>query len=146
VAPDNASRAREQPAAAPPTIAAAPAPARVGAGVASRAAHRMPFLLLVCGLLGGALVCALVISTTLAEGSYQITQLQRQDSNLAKEQQLLNAQVATARSPQVIEQSAYRLGMRTPGMLRFLDLRDGKVKTDAGNGAVNAIQVPGYTP
>jgi len=94
----------------------------------------MPFLLLVCGLLGGALLCALVISTTLAEGSFQITQLQQQDSNLAKEQQSLEAQVATARSPQVIEQEAYQLGMRTPGTLRFLDLRDGKVKTDAGRG------------
>lgn len=94
----------------------------------------MPFLLLVCALLGGALVCALVISTTLAEGSFQITQLQQQDSNLAKQQQRLEAQVATARSAPAIEQEAYQLGMRTPGTLRFLDLRDGKVKTDTGRG------------
>ena len=39
----------------------------------------MPFLLLVCGLLGGALVSALVISTTLDAGSFKITQLQQQD-------------------------------------------------------------------
>lgn len=140
VAPDSARRVREQPAVAPDTVttvttaATEPAPARASAGVASRAAHRMPFLLLVCGLLGGALVCALVISTTLAQGSFQITQLQQQDSNLAKQQQLLEAQVAKARSGPAIEQQAYQLGMRTPGTLRFLDLRDGKVKTDAGRG------------
>jgi len=140
VAPDGAGRVREQPAAAPATLTTAatgPAPARAsaaGTGVASRAAHRMPFLLLVCGLLGGALVCALVISTTLAEGSFQITQLQQQDSNLAKQQQLLQAQVATARSAPVIQQEAYHLGLRTPATLRFLDLRDGKVKTDAARG------------
>jgi len=106
----------------------------------------MPFLLLVCGLLGGALVCALVISTTLAQGSFRISQLQQQDATLTKQQQLLQAQVASAGNPQVIGQAAERLGMRTPGLLRFVDLRDGKIKTDAGNGAVSAIQVPGYTP
>ena len=127
----------------PATVAAPDSPA---AGVASLAAHRMPFLLLVCGLLGGALICALVISTTLAEGSFQISQLQQQDNTLAKQQQLLAAQVASARSAQVIEQLALQLGMRTPGLVQFVDLRDGKIKTDAGSGAGSSAQVPGYTP
>ena len=34
---------------------------------------RMPFILLLVGLLGGALVSLLVISTTLAQGAFQIT-------------------------------------------------------------------------
>ena len=137
MAPDGAGPVRGQQAAVPAAVATAatgPAPARARASVASRAAHRMPFLLLVCGLLGGALLCALVISTTLAEGSFQITQLQQQDSDLAKQQQSLEAQVSASRSAPVIEQEAHHLGMRTPGMLRFLDLRDGKVKTDAARG------------
>jgi hypothetical protein len=91
----------------------------------------MPFLLLVCGLLGGALVSALVISTTLAQGSFQISQLQQRDNALARQRQQLQAQVAQARSAQVIEQRAYQLGMRPAGVVRFLDLRDGRVKTDA---------------
>jgi hypothetical protein len=111
----------------------------------------MPFLLLVCGLLGGALVSALVISTTLAQGSFEITQLQQENSQLARQQQQLRDQVATEGSDQVIQRSAYKLGMRTQGMIRFLDLKDGTIKTDAGNaslgyGAVNAIKVPGYVP
>jgi hypothetical protein len=47
----------------------------------------MPFLLLVVGMLAGALVCMLVISTTLAAGSFRITSLQKQDQALAKQQQ-----------------------------------------------------------
>jgi hypothetical protein len=108
----------------------------------------MPFLLLVCGLLSGALVSALVISTTLAQGSFQISQLQQQDSALARQRQALEAQVAQARSATVIERRAYQLGMRPVGMVRFLDLRDGTVKTDAGStdassAAASATKVPG---
>jgi len=103
----------------------------------------MPFLLLVCGLLGGALVSALVISTTLAQGSFQISQLQQQDSALARQRQALEAQVAQASSPTMIEQLAYQLGMRPVNMVRFLDLRDGKVKSDARGAAVSGTTVPG---
>ena len=110
----------------------------------------MPFLLLVCGLLGGALVSALVISTTLAQGSFQITQLQQEDSQLAQQRQLLTDQVGTDSSSPVIYKSAYELGMRTQGVVRFLDLKDRRIETDAGSatgyGAANTTNVPGYTP
>ena len=111
----------------------------------------MPFVLLVCGLLGGALVSALVIRTTLAQGSVQITELQQQDSQLTQQRQEFIEQVAYDKSPPVISQRAYELGMRSQGLLRFLDLKDNRIETDsgsagAGNGAVNMIDVPGYTP
>jgi hypothetical protein len=111
----------------------------------------MPFLLLVCGLLGGALVSALVISTTLNAGSFKITELQQQDSQLTRQRLQLTEQVATDRSAQVIYERAYGLGMRPQGVLRFLDLKDGRIKTDAGGagsgyGAANTINVPGYVP
>jgi hypothetical protein len=108
--------------------------------------QRMPFFLLLCGLLGGALVCALVISTTLAEGSFQITRLQQSNTALAKQRQLLQQQVAAAQSAQVIEARARQLGMLSVGELRFLNLKTGKIQTDAGSGAVQDIHVPGYTP
>ncbi len=106
----------------------------------------MPFILLLCGLLGGALISALVISTTLAEGSFQITRLQQANSALARQRQMLQEQVAAAQSAQVIQQRALQLGMRPAGQLRFLNLKIGKVETDAGSGAIRAINVPGYTP
>jgi hypothetical protein len=104
----------------------------------------MPFLLLVCGLLGGALVSALVISTTLAQGSFQISQLQQQDNALARQRQQLQAEVAAARSAQVIQQRAYQLGMRPAGLVRFIDMRDGLVKTDARSArpASGAASIP----
>ena len=106
----------------------------------------MPFFLLLCGLLGGALVCVLVITTTLASGSYQITKLQQSNNTLMRQRQILQQQVAAAQSAQVIENRALQLGMRPAGELRFLNLKTGKVQTDAGSGAVAAINVPGYTP
>jgi hypothetical protein len=106
----------------------------------------MPFFLLLCCLLGGALICALVINTTLAEGSFQITRLQQANSALATQRQRLQEEVAAAQSAQVIEQRALQLGMRPVSLLRFINLKTGKVETDAGSGAVAAIDVPGYTP
>jgi Na+-transporting NADH:ubiquinone oxidoreductase subunit NqrC len=106
----------------------------------------MPFILMLCVLLGGALVCTLLISTTLAAGSYRITKLQQSVDALARQRQTLQEQVAQAQSAQVIEQQAEQLGMTGQGQLRFFDLKTGKVLTDAGSGAVQAINVPGYTP
>ncbi len=128
-----------------PKVLKAPQALKTPRASPARAAGRMPFLLLVCGLLSGALVSALVISTTLAEGSFQISQLQQQDSVLARQRQALEAQVAQAHSPTVIQQRAYQLGMRPVDVVRFLDLRDGKVKTDARGKAASAAKVPGPT-
>ena len=107
--------------------------------------HRMPFVLLLCGLLGGALVSALVISTTLAEGSFQINKLQNSTSSLARQRQTLQEQVAQAQSAQVIEQRASQLGMRRPGELKFVDLFTGKTTND-GPTWIGAVNAPGYAP
>jgi len=106
----------------------------------------MPFFLLLCGLLGGALISALVISTTLAAGSFQITRLQQADSALARQRQALEDQVAREQSAAVIEQRARQLGMLPVTKLQFLDLKNGKIETNEGTGAVRYIHVPGYTP
>jgi hypothetical protein len=111
-----------------------------------RGRNRMPFFLLLCVLLGGALICTLVISTTLAAGSYQITNLQQANQALARQRQTLEEQVAQAQSAQVIQQRALQLGMREAGEVQFLDLKTGQVETDAGSGPVQNIDVPGYTP
>jgi hypothetical protein len=66
----------------------------------------MPFILLLVGLLGGALVSLLVISTTLAQGSFRMTSLQEQNAELARQAQTLTNQVAQAGNPAVIAQEA----------------------------------------
>ena len=106
--------------------------------------HRLPFVLLLCGLLGGALVSALVISTTLAAGSFEISKLQNSTINQARQLQSLQEQVAQAQSAQQIATRATELGMRPVGELRFVDLKTGKLTTDATDW--RAPVPPGYTP
>jgi len=132
-----------------PGSGTAPQAPRERPAQAARAAlsgsHRMPFVLLLCGLLGGALVSALVISTTLAEGSFQINRLQDSTSSLARQRQTLEEQVAQAQSAQVIEQRAGQLGMRRPNELLFVNLKSGKTTND-GPTWVGALNAPGYAP
>jgi hypothetical protein len=157
-APDRSAPDRSAPdRSAPPRRTSAPRHTRpiTGPGTAPRPAAarrtrprhpRAPFILLLIGLLGGALVSLLVISTTLAEGSYRITSLQQQNASLARQEQLLAEQVAQASSPGQIAKEAEELGMRPNPDLRFLNLKTGKVVTGHVSQADEAIDVPGYTP
>ena len=107
---------------------------------------RMPFILLLVGLLGGALVSLLVISTTLAQGAFRITNLQEQNANLARQEQTFTNQIAQAGNPAVIATKAEQLGMRPNPRLGFIDLKTGKIVTGKPSRAEAAINVPGYTP
>jgi hypothetical protein len=107
---------------------------------------RAPFILLLVGLLGGALISLLFISTTLAEGSYRITNLQQQNANLAKQEQLLSQQVAQAAAPAQIAQEAEAFGLRPNPNLQFINLKSGKIVTGHPSQADSEISVPGYTP
>jgi hypothetical protein len=128
-----------------PARPAKPAP-RLAIGRTRPRRPRAPFILLLVGLLGGALISLLVISTTLAQGSYQITSLQEQNANLAKQEQLLTQQVAQASSPAQIAQEAEALGMRPDQDLQFINLKTGKIVSGHPSQAESEISVPGYTP
>jgi hypothetical protein len=124
-----------------------PVPAPRTAGPRARArSPRMPFILLLVGLLGGALVSLLVISTTLAQGAFRITSLQQQNANLARQEQTLSNQVAQASNPALIAKEAGQLGMRPNPRLGFIDLKTGKIIVGKPSRAEAAINVPGYTP
>ena len=136
--------------AVPQAQPAAPAPAGQAARrsqlrQAVAGSHRMPFVLLLCGLLGGALVSALVISTTLAEGSFQINKLQDSTSSLARQRQTLEEQVAQGQSAQVIQQQAIKLGMVRPQGVQFINLKTGKTDND-GPTWIGAKNAPGFAP
>ena len=150
--------ARPRPA-APPRPAGRPRPsgqprARVSAtrrgpnaataGVAR--SSRTPFVFLVVGLLGGGLLCLLLINTILDTGSYQITQLQQENVTLAQQTQELQARVAQEESPTVLAGKASQLGMQEPGLLHFLDLRKGKIEREPTHAPGVSVYPPGYTP
>ena len=122
-------------------------PARSPDGLRPRTRHpRAPFILLLVGLLGGALISLLMISTTLAEGSFRISNLQQQDTNLARQEQVLSQQVAQAESPAQIAQEAEQFGMQQNPNLKFINLKTGKIVSGKVTQADAQINVPGYTP
>ena len=128
-----------------PRTARPPAPRTARPRPRARSA-RMPFILLLVGLLGGALVSLLVISTTLAQGSFRITNLQQQNANLARQRQILTNEVAQESNPAVIAKKAEQLGMRPNPHLGFIDPKTGKIIAGKPSRAEAAINVPGYTP
>jgi len=133
------TRTRPGPAAQRPTTGAG------GPGPRARS-PRMPFILLLVGLLGGAIVSLLVISTTLAQGAFRITNLQEQNANLVRQEQTLTSEIAQAGNPAVIAEKARQLGMRPNPMLGFIDPKTGKIVVGKPSRAEAAINVPGYTP
>ena len=148
-APPGRSAPRPRPAA---PVGPAAGPARLGAagpgaataGVAR--SSRTPFVFLVVGLLGGGLLCLLLINTILDTGSYQITQLQQENVTLVQQTQELQARIAQEESPAVLAGKASQLGMQEPGLLRFLDLRKGKIEREPTHAPGVSVYPPGYTP
>jgi cell division protein FtsB len=146
-----AGPARSRPAGPPrarPARPRASSPLRRLDAAAAGAARssRTPFVFLVVGLLGGGLLCLLLINTILDTGAYQITQLQQQNATLAQQAQELQAQVAYEESPTVLAKQARRLGMREPSLLYFLDLKKDRIEREPTHVPGVSVWPPGYTP
>jgi cell division protein FtsB len=92
----------------------------------------MPFIFLVVGLLGGGLVCLLVLNTILASGSFQLTSLQQANTSLAQRQQMLQQQIAAEESPGAIAAEARKLGMVPVRQPRFVNLNTGRINGSSG--------------
>jgi hypothetical protein len=98
----------------------------------SRAVPRAPFILLVLCLLGGGLICLLVINTTLGATSFQIDKLQQSAKARTIEAQQLQQQIAADEAPANIAREACMLGMRPQQRLEYLDLASHKVLGQSG--------------
>jgi cell division protein FtsB len=118
-----------------------------GCALPAAAAHvpRTRFVLLLLGLLGGGLVCLLVINTTLAAASFRISALQQGNVALARQEQTLQQQVTTEESPASLERRARKLGLRPQPRMNFINLRTGRVYR-APSTLPGVPNVPGYTP
>ncbi len=115
------------------------------AGAPSAGIARTPFIVFVTALLGGGLICLLVINTILATGSYQITSLQQAQAARAQQVQVLKQQVAEDSAPAMIAKRARELGMVVPPLTSFLNLKTGQIiRQPAAEAGVPAV--PGYTP
>ncbi len=92
---------------------------------------RAPFVLLVVGLLGGALVSLLVLNTVLAQDAFTLSELQRGNQQLSERKQALQEDIARESSPQVLHSKARELGMKDPDRPAFIDAQSGQV-TESG--------------
>jgi hypothetical protein len=95
----------------------------------------MPFILLLVGLLGGALISLLVISTTLDEGSYDINNMTSENNMLYKDEQGLLNSVSQEQNPAVIASEAAALGLVRQPDDRFINPSTGAI-----------LVAPGVTP
>jgi hypothetical protein len=120
-------------------------PAASRPAVPASAISRTPFVLFVLGLLGGGLVCLLVINTVLASGAYQINSLQQAETIRQQQVQVLQQQVAADSAPSVIAGRARQLGMVSPPLTKFLNLRTGRIIGQPTREA-GVLPVPGYVP
>lgn len=84
-------------------------------------------MLLVVLLLGGGLIGLLVLNSALSEGSFKLTDLQRDTKSLTDEQQGLQRDIDAYSAPEALVRRARELGMVPGGDPAFLD-PDGTVK------------------
>ncbi|MGH3472033.1 MAG: hypothetical protein ACRDPG_08305 [Nocardioidaceae bacterium] len=94
--------------------------------IASRA-PRMPFVLLVLGLLAGGLVGLLLLNTSLEQGAYRVTALSQRADALAAQQQTLQMQVAALQQPGRVARAALKLGMVQNDSPVFLNLATSQI-------------------
>ena len=97
------------------------------------------------GLLGGGLLCLLLVNTVLATGAFKITALQQSNVALAQRDQALQAQIAAEEAPAALAQRARALGMVAPPLIHFLDLKTGRVINEPRR-MPGIPTVPGYAP
>jgi len=144
-----------RPAAAPPVSnqgAAGYRPVAPGTGRAAPARRAGPapesrtrFVLLVVALLGGGLLCLLLVNTILATGAFRITALQEGNVALTQRVQALQAQIAAEEAPSALARRAQALGMVAPPLTHYLDLRTGKIVSQPQQ-VPGVPTVPGYVP
>ncbi|MEV6470782.1 septum formation initiator [Streptomyces sp. NPDC051657] len=90
-------------------------------------AARTPFVLLVVLLLGGGLIALLLLNSALNEGSFRLSELKRDTTELTDEQQALQRDVDSRSQPDALERRARELGMVPGGSPAFLN-PDGTVR------------------
>ncbi|WP_329211999.1 septum formation initiator family protein [Streptomyces sp. NBC_00683] len=90
-------------------------------------AARTPFVLLVVLLLTGGLISLLLLNSALNEGSFRLSKLKRETTELTDEQQALQRDVDSYSEPDALERRARELGMVPGGSPAFLN-PDGTIR------------------
>ena len=89
---------------------------------------RVPFVVACMAILGGALLAALLLNTTMARGAYEKQDLDVELAKLAGTQQDLSAELDRRASPVELAASARALGMVPAVSTGWVRLSDGSVQ------------------
>ncbi|MGW6303103.1 septum formation initiator [Streptomyces niveus] len=111
-------------------------------------AARTPFVLLVVILLGGGLITLLLLNSSLNTGSFKLSELKKQTTDLTDEQQALQRDVDGLSAPDALQRRARELGMVPGGSPAFLnpDGRISGVPSEAGALPSAMAAVPPVAP
>src|SRR4051812_45546930 len=105
-------------------------------------AGRLPFAILVGGILGAGLVALLLLHTMAAQDAFRLHDLQRQAAELSDTQQQLQVAGQQMQAPAALAARARQLGMVPTGSISFVRLRSGRL----GGGAHAAPPPAPVTP
>lgn len=109
-------------------------------------AARTPFVLLVVLLLGGGLITLLILNSSLNEGSFQLSELKKETTELTDQEQELQRDVDAYAAPDALQRRARELGMVPGGDPAFLN-PDGTVRGVPGAAAESsALRQPAPRP
>ncbi|MER0245055.1 septum formation initiator, partial [Streptomyces sp. HSW2009] len=94
---------------------------------AAGSARRAPFALLIVLLLGSGLITLLLLNSSLNQGSFELSRLERQTNDLTDEEQALQQEVDELAQPDTLQRRARELGLVPGGGPAFLN-PDGTVR------------------
>jgi cell division protein FtsB len=114
------------------------------AGRSAKAA-RAPFVLLVVALLASGLISLLLLNTAVNQGSFQLSKLKKETTDLTDQEQALQQEVDKDSAPGTLEQRARGLGMVPGGTPVFLGA-DGKVHGVPGQASAPPGAAPNTAP
>jgi hypothetical protein len=111
-------------------------------------AGRLPFALLVGGILGGGLIALLLLHTMAAQDAFRLHDLQRQAAGLRDTQQELQVATQQLQSPATLAARARRLGMVPTGSISFVRLHSGRLVgvAKAAPAPIAPTPIPSATP
>ena len=92
-----------------------------------RTASRGTFVSINAAILVGGLLCLLLINTSLAQGAFEVSGLQRELQSLQEEQTALAEGIAQRSSPIALARAASDLGMVRIRRAAFLRIDDGRI-------------------
>ncbi|MGW6275020.1 MULTISPECIES: cell division protein FtsL [Streptomyces] len=108
-------------------------------------AARTPFVLLVVLLLGGGLITLLILNSSLNEGSFQLSELKKETTELTDQEQELQRDVDAYAAPDALQRRARELGMVPGGGPAFLN-PDGTVRGVPGAAEQSSALAPEPRP